>query len=85
MGISYQNGGIGPTVSSHLLGRTAPIDVVDEEEDERADLSFSSLSSLNAFWGTFCRSWNLHLLLCGCVSPEGSQLWFIVHDLVEYF
>jgi len=36
-------------VSFHLRGRTAPIEVVDEEEDDRADLSFSSLSSLNAF------------------------------------
>ena len=25
------------------------------------------------------------LLLSGCVSPERNQLWFIVHDLVEYF
>lgn len=45
----------------HLRGRTAPIDVVvvDEEGDRAADLSFSSLSSLNAFWTRSCRSWNL--------------------------
>lgn len=53
----------GTGVSFHLLGRTAPMDaaavVLDDTEDERADLSFSSLSSLNAFRSTSCRSWNL--------------------------
>lgn len=78
-GISSQNGA---KLSFHLLGRMAPIDVVvDDEEDERADLSFSSLSSLNAFWNTSCRSWNLLFFSVDvslpkeAISVSSSMIW----------
>jgi hypothetical protein len=60
------------------------MDVVDDEEEERADLSNSSVL-VECLLKDVMQVLEPPLPLRGCIiSSEGSQLSFIIHDLVQH-